>query len=49
MSSSDITQWIVSQFATVREVRAAIENGEVAISPALTPGFPQISTTDGFS
>lgn len=40
MSSSDITQWIVSQFATVDEVRAAIENHEVAISPVLTPGFP---------
>ena len=40
MSSSDITQWIVSQFATVDEVRAAIENNEVAISPILTPGFP---------
>ena len=40
MSSSDFTQWIVSQFATVDEVRAAIENGEVAISPVLTPGFP---------
>jgi len=40
MSSSDITQWIVSQFATVDEVRAAIENGEAAISPVLTPGFP---------
>ena len=40
MSSSDITQWIVSQFATVDEVRAAIENSEVAISPVLTPGFP---------
>jgi choloylglycine hydrolase len=40
MSSSDITQWIVSQFATVDEVRAAIENGEVAISLVLTPGFP---------
>jgi len=40
MSSSDITQWIVSQFATVDEVRAAIENNDVAISPVLTPGFP---------
>ncbi len=40
LSPSDITQWIVSQFATVDEVRAAIENGEVAISPVLTPGFP---------
>ncbi len=40
MSSSDFTQWIVSRFASVDEVRAAIENGEVAISPVLTPGFP---------
>ena len=40
MSSSDIMQWIVSQFATVDEVRAAIENNEVAISSVLTPGFP---------
>jgi len=40
MSSSDFTQWIVSQFANVDEVRTAIENGEVAISPVLTPGFP---------
>ena len=40
MSSSDIMQWIVSQFATVAEVRAAIENNEVAISPVLTPGWP---------
>lgn len=40
MSSSDIMQWIVSQFATVDEVRVAIENNEVAISPVLTPGFP---------
>ncbi len=40
MSSSDFTQWIVSQFATVEEVRSAIENDEVAISSVLTPGFP---------
>ena len=42
MSSSDFTQWIVSQFATVGEVRAAIEIGAVAISPVLTPGFPPV-------
>ncbi len=40
MSSSDITQWILSMFSTVDEVKAAIENNEVAISPVLTPGFP---------
>ena len=40
LSSSDFTQWIVSQFATVDEVRKAIESGSVAISPVKTPGFP---------
>jgi len=40
MSSSDFTQWILSEFATVDEVKKAIENNEVAISPVLTPGFP---------
>ncbi len=40
MSSSDITQWILSMFETVDEVKKAIENDEVAISPVLTPGFP---------
>ncbi len=40
MSSSDITQWILSMFETVDEVKKAIENNEVAISPVLTPGFP---------
>ena len=40
LSSSDFTQWILSMFATVDEVRKAIENNEVAISPVLTPGFP---------
>ena len=40
MSSSDFTQWILSRFETVDEVRKAIENNEAAISPVLTPGFP---------
>jgi choloylglycine hydrolase len=40
MSSSDFTQWILSMFSTVDEVRKAIKNNEVAISPVLTPGFP---------
>ncbi len=40
MSSSDFTQWILSEFATVNEVKKAIKNNEVAISPVLTPGFP---------
>ena len=40
MSSSDIVQWILSMFDNVDDVRKALENNEVAISPALTPGFP---------
>lgn len=41
LSSSDFTQWMLSNFATVDEVRKAIENNEVAISGiAKTPGFP---------
>ena len=40
LSSSDIIQWILSMFENVDEVRHAIENNEVAISPILTPGFP---------
>ncbi|KYJ86757.1 linear amide C-N hydrolase [Sulfurovum riftiae] len=40
MSSSDITQWFLSMFETVDEVKTALENNEVAISPVLTPGFP---------
>ena len=40
MSSTDIVQWILSMFETVDEVKKALENNEVAISPVLTPGFP---------
>ena len=40
MSSTDIVQWILSMFSTVDEVKKALENNEVAISPVLTPGFP---------
>ncbi|MEA3419505.1 MAG: linear amide C-N hydrolase [Campylobacterota bacterium] len=40
LSSSDFTQWILSMFSTVDEVKKAIQNNEVAISPVLTPGFP---------
>ena len=41
LSSSDFTQWMLSNFATVDEVRKAIENNEVAISGIKkTPGFP---------
>jgi len=40
MSASDFNQWMLSQFATVEEVRKAVENNEVALTKVLTPGFP---------
>ncbi|SFV49783.1 Choloylglycine hydrolase [hydrothermal vent metagenome] len=40
MSSTDVVQWILSMFESVDDVRKALENNEVAISPVLTPGFP---------
>jgi len=40
MSSTDIVQWILSMFDNVDDVKKALLNNEVAISPVLTPGFP---------
>ena len=40
MSTSDFNQWVLSQFKNVDEVKKAIQNGEVAFSKVLTPGFP---------
>jgi len=40
MSASDFNQWMLSQFATVDEVKKALQNGEVVLSNVLTPGFP---------
>lgn len=40
MSMSDFPQWILSSFATVEEVKKAVENNEAAISGALLSGFP---------
>ncbi len=41
MSTIDFSTWILTQFATVDEVRAAVESGEVAVAPTLLPGWPQ--------
>jgi choloylglycine hydrolase len=41
MSSIDFSTWLLTQFATVDEVRAAIEAGDVAVAPTLLPGWPQ--------
>ncbi len=40
MSMSDIAQWFLSSFATVDEVKKAVENNKVAISAVLLNGFP---------
>ncbi len=40
MSASDFNQWILSRFATVDEVKKAVDAGEVVLSKVLTEGFP---------
>lgn len=40
MSSIDFSNWILTQFSSVDEVRAAIENGEAIVAPTLIPGWP---------
>ena len=42
MSSIDFSNWILTSFATVEEVRAAVESGEVAVAPTLLPGWPPV-------
>ena len=42
MSSIDFSTWVLSQFATVDEVKIAIEAGDVAVAPTLLPGWPPI-------
>ena len=40
MSAADLSNWILTQFATVEEVRTAIESGEAIVAPTLLPGWP---------
>jgi choloylglycine hydrolase len=40
MSSIDFSNWILTQFASVDEVRAAVESGETVVAPTLLPGWP---------
>jgi choloylglycine hydrolase len=40
MSSIDFSNWILTSFATVDEVRAAVEGGEAVVAPTLLPGWP---------
>jgi choloylglycine hydrolase len=41
MSAVDFSNWMLTQFASVDEVRAAIETGEAVVAPTLLPGWPQ--------
>ncbi len=41
MSAVDFSNWILTSFATVDEVRKAIEGGEAVVAPTLLPGWPQ--------
>jgi choloylglycine hydrolase len=40
MSAADFSNFILTQFSTVEEVRAAIEGGEAIVAPTLLPGWP---------
>jgi choloylglycine hydrolase len=40
MSAADFSNWILTQFASVDEVRKAVEAGEVVVAPTLLPGWP---------
>lgn len=41
MSSIDFSTWILTQFADVDEVKAAVDGGEAIVAPTLLPGWPQ--------
>lgn len=41
MSSVDFSNWILTSFASVEEVRKAVEAGEAVVAPTLLPGWPQ--------
>jgi choloylglycine hydrolase len=41
MSAADFANWNLTSFASVDEVRQAIESGEVYVAPTLLPGWPQ--------
>lgn len=39
LSPADFSNWILTQFSTVEEVRKAVENGEVVITPTILKGW----------
>ena len=40
MSMADFTNWVLTSFSSVGEVKAAIEAGDVAIAPTILKGWP---------
>jgi choloylglycine hydrolase len=43
MSAVDFSNWILTSFATVDEVRKAVEGGEAVVAPTVLPGWgPQV-------
>jgi choloylglycine hydrolase len=40
MSMSDFPNWLLTSFATVADVRAAVEGGEAVVAPTLLKGWP---------
>jgi len=41
MSAVDFSNWVLTSFASVDEVRKAVEGGEAVVAPTLLPGWPQ--------
>jgi choloylglycine hydrolase len=41
MSAVDFSNWILTQFASIDDVRKAIEAGEAVVAPTLLQGWPQ--------
>lgn len=39
LSPGDFPNWLLTQFATVAEVRQAVENGKIVITPTVMPGW----------
>jgi choloylglycine hydrolase len=40
MSSIDFSNWVLTSFANIDEVRTAVEAGEAIVAPTLLPGWP---------
>ncbi len=41
MSAVDFSNWVLTSFGSVDELRKAVEGGEAVVAPTLLPGWPQ--------